>query len=235
MKLPRILTWIEFQKTNPPPLETIRKGTHVLAAMLMAIGIDAMSSTPFGASVPALPDLDVAPRLAGLVLFSTGFWTFVSATALIQPESDGIDSGKWLDNRSGIVIRLVMGLVTLSVLAAFTGGPFRSPFGQYLLAALILLQVLAPTRPSVLKAFGLSIALVSVTQLITSSHPFWPEFQPPPFSVWDFACPALVIAAASTWITWSNLPGLMAERRDELGQSDPEEPTTPTQNLSAAR
>jgi hypothetical protein len=215
------LHWFRFGDSPPPTVESVRKQTSLLAAVLVGIGLNVMLQAPMisarssdtkhvGGTRLAMDSFSVGVGIAGLALLALGTGLYFSSEELRAGAGAIVETAVWRRERSIIARQFAFAFTILLVLVIVTGGPFHSPLGQYLLAGLVLAQLLAPTKHSVVKVLIGSIPLVAVADLTSQLMTIHPQ----PYSVWEFAVPALVVGVASTYINWSNLPGIVADQRN---------------------
>jgi hypothetical protein len=109
---------------------------------------------------------------------------------------------------------LVATATVLAGVVAFTGGPFKSPFGQYLLGGLVLAQILAP-RP------GIAPMVLGITCVLATFAAAGAWWLPVPglreagsfWTAWHLLPPTAVIALASTLVNASSIATAAAARR----------------------
>jgi hypothetical protein len=111
-----------------------------------------------------------------------------------------------------LVLIGISSLVLVTVVAS-TGGPLVSPFGQYLIAELLLAQLLAPTVQAAWSAFGSAAVLFTVAEV-----PIWVRWISGIRLVWPslhYLTPIVVTAIASTWVNVSTVAIDARNRRTE--------------------
>jgi hypothetical protein len=157
-------------------------------------------------------------RWLGVILIASGL---AMAGIFLRPDDFNVKgtSGKQegprvnrLNATSFVVLIGISSLVLVAVVAS-TGGPLVSPFGQYLVAELLLAQLLAPTVQAAWSAFGATAILFTVAEVpiwvqwISGGRLAWPSLH--------FLTPIIVTAIASTWVNVSTVAIDARNRRTE--------------------
>jgi hypothetical protein len=97
---------------------------------------------------------------------------------------------------------------------ALSGGIIGSPFGQLLIAFFIFGQLLAPRPRATVTLFLVGIIAASstavISHMIDQHHVFIVSW-----TGWYYAVPVLLMALASTWVSYSQLLVETEERREE--------------------
>jgi hypothetical protein len=189
--------------------------TRLFAVGFTAVGaniaLDDHGTAAFGTVITALGWVIVA--LAGVMAA-----IFLTPEDLILTRSefpDKSETSRVSRPRAMVFLgAIAIASLALVVVVAFTGGPLTSPFSQYLVGALVLAQILAPTVRAAWSVVAMTAVLFAVAggpallRRIGMSLPeigIWPA--------WHYLAPIMIVAGASTWVNVSSIATEARRRR----------------------
>jgi hypothetical protein len=157
--------------------------------------------------------------LPGAVQIATGVQKgFLLGLSGLPPDAPtiSVDGQPLADawRRKWMLRSLVATATLLTFVVTCTGGPFKSPFGQYLLGSLILAQILAP-RPGVAP---LVLGITCVLATFAGIGSWWLPVDGlrnvgSSWTAWHLLPPAAIIALSSTLVNASSIATAAAARR----------------------
>lgn len=219
--LARVGELLGLHYAEAPTMWSFRRQALLLASLLIAMGTNIALETS-GVS----PSSGAAARWLGIVIVLAGLAQVAACLpkdALLAALNAGprdvgaeVDALKPADERRR---RIMMGSVVAAALlltaaVALTGGPFGSPYGQFLVGGLILGQVLAPRPAAVVVVLVISFILVGIASAGSTWLPLdGIQEVRASWTPWHSVAPALILAFASTIVTVSQLATAAAERR----------------------
>lgn len=109
---------------------------------------------------------------------------------------------------------LSLGLLALAFITALSGGIVGSPFGQLLIAFFIFGQLLAPLPRATFTLFVVGIIVAAFTAMashLISEHHIVSAY----WNGWYYAPPVILMALASTWVSYTQLAVESPVRREE--------------------
>ncbi|HUY51017.1 MAG TPA: hypothetical protein VMV92_35815 [Streptosporangiaceae bacterium] len=160
-------------------------------------------------------------RALGFIILALGvlmYVVFLRAADFILREIADEPKGSRVNRLSATMFLVAVAIASLALVAvvACTGGPLISPFTQYLIGALLLAQLLAPTVQAAWSAFGITAVFFLVAGMpiwfrwISSNHLGWAS--------WHYLWPIVVVAFASTWVNVSDLAADARRRKAESSE-----------------